>query len=123
MVRRGGQEGGNGLGQGGRRLLLEPGVDEEGGVRRVRHVAALDHDLRHRGQIQPTEVVAGHDAVHAVVIAHRHGRFGQEGTADVFPQKLGGADDGIVHAAGHRFEDREASTVDRSSVGVDGHGH
>ena len=87
-----------------------PGIDQQGGIGGIGHVPAFDHDLGHRGEVQSAEVVAGHDAVHAVVVAHRHRRLGQEGAADVLPEHLGGADDGIVDTAGHRFEDREAPT-------------
>ena len=57
------------------------GVDEQRGVGRVAHVAALDEHLGHRRQVQAGQVVARLQAVDPVVGADRHGRAGHEGVA------------------------------------------
>ena len=60
--------------------LLEPGSPEQARVSRVAHVAGLDEDLRHGGQVQPGQVITEDHAVVAVVVALGHaGELQQRG--------------------------------------------
>src|SRR5206468_605426 len=77
-----GQEPDDRRGQRGRDGPLHVRPDQERGVGGVAHVAALDQDLRHRGQVEAGQVVAADVAVAAVVVADRQRRGAQQGGVD-----------------------------------------
>ena len=109
----------DGLGHGGRGRLLERGRDQQGGVGGVAHVAALDEHLGHRGEVEPGQVVAGLQAVDAVVVADRHGGAGGEGVAQHGGEGGRRRDDAVVRPVGRRLEHGEAAPARRAAVGVD----
>ena len=86
----------------------------------VAHVAALDEHLGHRRQVEAGQVVAGLQAVDAVVGAHRHRRAGREGVAQRGRRRSPNeAIDAVVRPVGHRLEHGEAAPAGRPAVGVD----
>ena len=95
------------------------GVDEQGGVGGVAHVAALNEHLGHRRQVEAGQVVAGLQPVDAVVGADGHGRAGGEGVAQRGGEGGGGRDDAVVGTVRRRLQHGEAAPVGRPAVGVD----
>ena len=99
------------------------GPDQQRGVGGVVHVAALDQDFRHGGEVQASQVVAADVAVTAVVVADPYRRVAEHHGVDVAAEPHRRPDDLVVRAVGHRLQDGEAAAGARPAVGVNVDGH
>lgn len=101
-------------------LLAKASVDEPLDVVGVAHVAGLDEDLRHIGEVQPSEVAAFREPVATPDIGRvRHSGPGRVARMNVESEAIGIGGD-VVRVAGdaRRIDDVESTAIRGAAVSV-----
>src|ERR1700733_2670164 len=98
--------------------LLPGGRVKHRGVRSIFHFPALDQDLRNRGQIQSSQVIAVRNAVGAIVGTDWHSCRRFEARYDIVSKILGGCDDTVVRTVSNGLKNGKPATSRRTAVSV-----